>query len=131
MLPAGEKMTPTDGLPELPGIDKQDGLRRMMNKAPLYERILRDFHERFRDEATLVRAAIAAGDYAAAERRIHSTKGLAGSIGAIGLQDAARMLEGALRQNTAPDAAAIDLFENELRTVIDGIAQGFAIGPAA
>ena len=131
MLPAGEKMTPTDGLPELPGIDKQDGLRRMMNKAPLYERILRDFHERFRDEATLVRAAIAAGDYATAERRIHSTKGLAGSIGAIGLQDAARMLEGALRENTASDAAAIDLFENELRTVIDGIAQGFAIGPAA
>lgn len=131
MLSAGEKMIPNDGLPELPGIDKQDGLRRMMNKAPLYEKILREFHERFRDEASVVRAAIVAGDYATAERRIHSTKGLAGSIGAIGLQDAARMLEGALRQNTAPDTAAIDLFENELRTVIDGIAQGFAIGPAA
>ncbi len=130
MPPAGEKMTPTDGLPELPGIDKQDGLRRMMNKAPLYEKILRDFHERFRDEAKLVRASIVAGDYVTAERRIHSTKGLAGSIGATGLQDAARMLENALRQDANPDAAAIEHFESELRTVIDGIAQGFAIGPA-
>jgi len=28
-------MTTTDGLPELPGIDKAEGLKRMMNKAAL------------------------------------------------------------------------------------------------
>lgn len=44
-------MTSTDGLPELPGIDKQDGLTRMMNKPLLYEKILRDFHARFMNEA--------------------------------------------------------------------------------
>ena len=34
---------------ELPGIDKVDGLRRMMNKPALFEKILRDFHSRLHD----------------------------------------------------------------------------------
>ncbi len=122
-------MTSTDGLPELPGIDKQDGLTRMMNKPLLYEKILRDFHARFMNEASIIRNAVDTNDLPTAERRAHSTKGLAGSIGALALQDAAKALEGPLRQGTAPDEASLRCFENELRTVIEGIAQGFGISP--
>jgi signal transduction histidine kinase/DNA-binding response OmpR family regulator/HPt (histidine-containing phosphotransfer) domain-containing protein len=123
-------MNSADGLPELPGIDKADGLKRMMNKPALYEKILRDFHARFIDEPRIIRAAIAAGDFATAERRAHSTKGLAGTIGALQLQSAAKELEIVLRQGEMPPESISRQFESELHTVIEGIACGFGIEPA-
>jgi HPt (histidine-containing phosphotransfer) domain-containing protein len=120
-------MTPDSEFPDLPGIDKAEGLRRMMNKPKLYEKVLRDFHARFIDEPKTIREAIASGDLATAERRAHSTKGLAGTIGAPGLQDAAKALETALREGNAPVEELFGQFERELCLVIDGIAIGFAI----
>ena len=115
-------------LPELPGIDKADGLRRMMNKPALYEKVLRDFHSRFLGETEAIRAAIDSGDLATAERRAHSSKGLAGTIGASALQQAAKALETALRERDAGLEAFFARFADELRQVIDGIARSFGIG---
>ena len=115
-------------LPELPGIDKAEGLRRMMNKPKLYEKVLRDFHSRFLGETEAIRAAIDSGDLATAERRAHSSKGLAGTIGASALQQAAKALETALRERDAGLEAFFARFADELRQVIDGIARGFGIG---
>ncbi len=135
--PAGAKatqekalMTPEHELPELPGIDKAEGLRRMMNKPRLYEKVLRDFHARFIDEAQTIRTAIDNGDLATAERRAHSTKGLAGTIGAAGLQDASKALETALREGDMTLETLFSEFESELRLVIDSIASGFGIDQA-
>ena len=132
--PAGAKptqekalMTPENELPDLPGIDKAEGLRRMMNKPRLYEKVLRDFHARFIDEPQIIRAAIDSGDLATAERRAHSTKGLAGTIGAPGLQDAAKALETGLREGDMALESLFTTFESELRQVIHSIASGFAI----
>jgi CheY-like chemotaxis protein len=108
-------MSSADGLPDLPGIDKADGLRRMMNKPALYEKVLRDFHARFMTEPKVIREAMQAGDYATAERRAHSTKGLAGTIGALGLQNASKELELALRQGERPHDSLFQQFENELK----------------
>ncbi len=119
-------MTTPDGLPELPGIDRTLGMKRMMNKVALYEKVLRDFHGRFANEAAQIRATWESGDFASAERRAHSTKGLAGTIGATSLQEAALALEYALKEGKAP-ADVYDRFTEELRTVIDGIAQAFNI----
>lgn len=123
-------MTGTQEFPNLPGLDTADGLRRMMNKPSLYEKVLRDFHVRFVDEPRAIRAAIASGDLAAAERHAHSAKGLAGTIGAPGLQNAAKALETALRDGDASPEEFLALFEHELRQVLDSIANGFGIDPA-
>ena len=123
-------MTSADGLPNLPGIDTADGLRRMMNKPSLYEKVLRDFHARFIDEAKAIQTAISAGDFRTAERRAHSTKGLAGTIGATGLQDAARALELALKEDQMAPTSTFDKFAQELSIVIGSIACGFNIDPA-
>lgn len=125
--PTQEKalMTPEHELPELPGIDKTEGLRRMMNKPRLYEKVLRDFHARFIEEPQIIRAAIDSGDLATAERRAHSTKGLAGTIGATGLQNAAKTLETALREGDPSRERLFAEFESELNCVIGGIARGF------
>lgn len=123
-------MTDAKELPDLPGINTADGLRRMMNKASLYEKILRDFHARFIDEAQAIRAAITSGELVAAERQAHSAKGLAGTIGAPGLQEAARALETALRDGDADPELFLAHFERELQLVLDSIAKGFGIGRA-
>ena len=125
--PETSPMTSADGLPDLPGIDKADGLRRMMNKPSLYEKVLRDFHARFIDEATAISTAVSAGDFRTAERRAHSTKGLAGTIGASGLQNAAKALEQALKDNQAAPESIFAQFADELSIVIGGIARGFNI----
>lgn len=123
-------MTSANGLPDLPGINTADGLRRMMNKPSLYEKVLRDFHARFLDEADAIQSAISDGDFATAERRAHSTKGLAGTIGALGLQDAARELEMALKESQPKPESQFAEFELELSIVIGGIARGFNIDQA-
>ncbi len=120
-------MSSADGLPDLPGIDTADGLRRMMNKPALYEKVLRDFHARFMAEPAAIRDAIQAGDFATAERRAHSTKGLAGTIGALDLQKASMDLELALRQGDPLPDGVFQRFENALNTVIASIASGFRI----
>lgn len=120
-------MNAGDGLPDLPGINKVDGLRRMMNKPALYEKILRDFHARLIDIPQVIRATLASGDFASAERHAHSAKGLAGTIGAPDLQDAAQALEKVLRDGEMPSEAVFGQFEQALRVVLDGIAAGFAI----
>lgn len=123
-------MTGPQAFPDLPGIDTAEGLRRMMNKPSLYEKILRDFHARFIDEPRAIRAAIASGDLGAAERHAHSTKGLAGTIGAPGLQNAAKELEAALRDGEASLEEFLVRFEHELRLVLESIAGGFGIDRA-
>lgn len=115
------------GLPPLPGIDTTEGLRRMANKPALYERVLRDFHRRFCDEAAQIRAALAAGDIASATRRTHSAKGLAGTIGAAELQAAAHDLEAAIKAGSNEQEDRLNRFEAAQKLVIDGIAAGFGL----
>ncbi|MDE2442473.1 MAG: Hpt domain-containing protein [Betaproteobacteria bacterium] len=123
-------MTGGQEFPDLPGLDTVDGLRRMMNKAGLYEKILRDFYVRFIDEPRAIREAITSGDLAAAERHAHSAKGLAGTIGAPSLQNAAKALETVLRDGDASLEETLAQFEHELRMVLDSIANGFGIDRA-
>lgn len=123
-------MTSTSGFPDLPGIDKVEGLKRMMNKETLYEKVLRDFHARFSDEPAVIRAALATGDFSTAERRAHSTKGLAGTIGAPDLQSAAKELESTLHAGEMPSEIIFAQFEHELKIVVDGIALAFSINQA-
>lgn len=120
-------MSASDALPDLPGIDKADGLRRMMNKPELYEKILRDVYARTIDVPKAIRAALDQGDFTTAERQAHTTKGLAGTIGAVDLQSAAAALEKALHGCQVPSAEIFSQFEQALRTVTEGIAVGFGI----
>lgn len=117
----------TDTLPDLPGIDKAAGLRRLMNKPKLYEKVLCDFHARFRNETQTLRAAIDNGDLLTAERLAHSAKGLAGTIGAGGLQDIARALELALHDGDPLLEDYFTEFERELTLILTGIVEGFGI----
>jgi CheY-like chemotaxis protein len=90
-------------LPEIPGIDVESGIARVVGNQELYRRLLVSFAESQRDVAAQIHAALKAGDGGLAERLAHTVKGTAGSIGATRLQEAAGVLEHAIR--AAPEEA--------------------------
>jgi len=93
----------SDGLPEvIPGLDIQAGLRRVLGKRPRYIAMLRGFVTNQTQAGREIQAALAQDDVKAAERMAHTLKGLAGNIGAGGLQQKAGELEKLLREGAAP-----------------------------
>ena len=86
-------------------VDIGIGHARTANNPVVYHRVLRMFLENQQKSGAGVTAALAAGDTDTALRILHTTRGVAGSIGALDLADTAQELETVIR--TAGDAEAI------------------------
>ena len=114
------------GMPVLSGIDTAIGLKRMMNKPAFYEKVLRDFYVRFRHATGEISQAIANDQHEEAERQAHSAKGLAATIGAMELNQAAMVLEQALKNRENPEPALSD-FSRELDLVRTSLQQAYAL----
>ena len=83
---------------DIAGLDVAAGLRRARGKPTLYLSFLRRFVANQTPVAEAIRAALDRDDWATAERLTHTAKGVAGAIGAAGVQDAAAALERAIQQ---------------------------------
>jgi two-component system sensor histidine kinase/response regulator len=86
-----------DAEPSIPGIDVRAGLKRTGGNRKRYETLLRKFAEQQAETVASIRAALAAGDAATAERAAHSLKGAAATLGASALSEAAARAEAAIR----------------------------------
>lgn len=91
------------GIPRVPGIDSSQGLRRVLGKKQLYLNMLRKFVSNQANTVTDLQQALAGGDRVTAERLVHSTRGVAGNIGASGLQMLAERLEKLIREGSPLD----------------------------
>jgi PAS domain S-box-containing protein len=107
--PAAAALQPIDGL------DMAAGLRRTLNRPSLYQSLLSKFVAGQHDAVERVEQALQAGDAATAERLAHTLKGVAGSIGATALQQAADLLEQSLRERMASEALAPRLQDTRQR----------------
>jgi two-component system, sensor histidine kinase and response regulator len=88
----------SDGVPlEIPGIDTKSALKRTGGNRKRYETLLRRFAQQQASAAKGMTAALAAGDFATAERAAHSLKGAAGTLGAAELSGAAARAETAIK----------------------------------
>jgi CheY-like chemotaxis protein len=97
-----------DELPLIEGLDTKDGLARVAGNRKLYLKLLRQFAEQEGPALEQISAGLAKGDAALAERLAHTLKGVAGNIGAKGVQAAAGVLEKLIREkagNADLDAA--------------------------
>ena len=90
----------------LPGIDLEDGLKRLMGNEALYMRLLADFAGTYQGVSGQVREALADGNLESAARIVHTFKGTAGNLSAIEAFGAARDIEGAIHGGDASAAAA-------------------------
>jgi signal transduction histidine kinase/CheY-like chemotaxis protein len=116
----------------LPGIDLRSGLQTTEGNQPLYLKLLRRFHESQQYFEQNFREALRAGEQDTATRHAHTLKGLAGTIGAKKLQEAARQLESQSMAKVQPAELESGLRHvlEALEIVLDGLAS-LNTGPAA
>ena len=86
-------------IPNLPGIDVEDGLKRVGGSKDFYTKLLIKFANSYGDFEKELRELISAGDIETATRNAHSLKGVAGNLGAKELFNLAAGLEKALKGN--------------------------------
>ena len=91
-------------IPELDGINTEDGLARTQGNSKLYLKLLRKVGESQVNFASEFDAAIVAEDWELAQRLAHTLKGVAGNIGAEQLQSACSALEAQAKEHQAGDA---------------------------
>ncbi|MBC7962728.1 MAG: response regulator [Steroidobacteraceae bacterium] len=90
---SGDEIPDTATLMDIPGIDTAGALRRVGGKVKLYLDVLNKFRDGQSSAPERISAALQSGDRLGAERIAHSLKGLAGTIGAAELQEAALAVE--------------------------------------
>ena len=90
-------------IPLLAGIDQRAGLATTNHNARLYAKLLIKFRDSQADFGAQFALARQDADVEAAMRCAHTLKGTAGSMGAKGLQEAAKRLETALRHHQPAD----------------------------
>ncbi|HZP07810.1 response regulator [Methyloceanibacter sp.] len=104
----------------IPGIDARAGLKRTGSNRRRYESLLRKFADQQGSTVEDMRAALAAGDLGSAERMAHSLKGAAGTLGAVGLSEAAAEAETAIKAGKGMEQA-ISILATSLTPVLQGI----------
>jgi len=114
----------SDALPSLPGIDTQAGLATTMNNMKLYRKLLGKFRDSQQDFEAQFRAAQADDDPIAPERTAHTLKGVAGNIGAKAVQEAAKELEFACKEERTAEEIdqLLEAVNAELAPVVAGLA---------
>lgn len=91
-------------IPDLPGFDTAGALKLLANNEMLYLKVLKRFHGQYADGYEALADTLTGGeDWPTIQREAHTIKGLAGTIGHTGLQQASLDLELSIK-----DKAAID-----------------------
>jgi signal transduction histidine kinase/CheY-like chemotaxis protein len=130
--PAGDQPSgpaPQEALPSIAGLDTNDGLSRVGGNRKLYAKILRQFAEQQSPALDQLADALAKGDHALAERLAHTLKGVAGNVGATGVQSAAAMLERVIRDRSNLDE--VERARQHVGSVLGPLAAGIRASLAA
>src|SRR6201987_599623 len=124
--PIPARTTPADRadeLPEIVGINLDDGLKRVAGNRRLYRDLLGQFVARQANTAAQISAALESEDLKLAERIAHTVKGVAGNIGITQGESAAQQLEKAIREGQNSVAALLGAFATVLDTQVHAIDQ--------
>ncbi|MBF0271950.1 MAG: response regulator [Magnetococcales bacterium] len=111
----------TTTLPPLPGLDTRMGLATMGGDETLYRNILSRFVHNQGEAGRVMTELLAKPDYATLERTAHTLKGVAASIGACGLRDAAAAIERATHPGGGQDHAPLPLLVERATTELEAV----------
>ena len=87
----------------IPGLDLEAGLRRVLGKKKSYINLLRKYVSGQRDIFVQIEDMLSKGEWYSAQRLAHTLKGVSGSIGAIVIQEKAAILETAIKEHASTD----------------------------
>lgn len=93
-----EAALPGAAFAEIGDLDVEAGLLHTAGNSDLYTKMLLKFSANYAEVADEIRGLLALPDYDGAQRRAHTLKGVAGTIGARALQQASASLESAIRE---------------------------------
>ena len=85
----------------LPGINIEEGLRRLGGNKKLFKKLLKAFSTEFSDAVEEIRKALNDQDMELAHRLVHTLKGVAGNIATIDVQAAAQELNVAIKEGAS------------------------------
>ena len=109
-------------LPDMPGIDTQDGLRRFLGNTKGYMTVLKKFKDSYFDSTAEVRSALEKSDMDGAIFVAHSVFGVAGNLGAKELKDAAAKLQTSFMNGTQDEyEPLLSDFDKELEKVLHSL----------
>jgi HPt (histidine-containing phosphotransfer) domain-containing protein len=116
----------------VPGLDAEDGLRRLAGNRKLYRTLLGKFIAEQETFAARIDGALARVDRESAERLAHTVRGVAGNLGARRVQGAATELENAIRAGAAADrtAACLETLRAAVADLVARLAPYFPAAPA-
>ncbi|WP_373973894.1 ATP-binding protein [Chitinibacter sp. SCUT-21] len=109
-------------VPIIAGVDTQDVLARLMGDAQLYEALFRQFLNDYQTAYTQFEAYLVT-DPRAAERLVHSIKGVAGTLGMTRLSAVAMELEQFLRLHPGQTSSLQTEFAEAIAQMLDAIAK--------
>jgi len=116
-----------DDPPDIPGLDTNLGLKRVMGKKDFYLKMLMKYVDNQGQAPVQIRQSLDADDYGTAERLAHTAKGVSGNIGATHLQELAAVLEEAIREGMPRDEIGerLDAFAEAHGKLIDHLTEAF------
>jgi two-component system, sensor histidine kinase and response regulator len=109
-------------LASISGLDGHQLYRHFPGRLEFIYRMLRRFASEQGQFVAETRALLAAGDFAAAQRRAHSLKGLAGNLSMIALQEAASRLELAMKEEGGAVSEALVQLDDVLARLLSCLA---------
>jgi two-component system sensor histidine kinase/response regulator len=124
---------PIPALPLIAGLDTRAGLRRVRGKVAFYMSLLRKFADGQNGAVAALREELQAGQPAQAQRRAHTLKSLAASIGIDSVAQQAAQVEALLKNAAPPDTLApeLDLLESLLYSFLLALTLQLPDAPAA
>lgn len=106
----------------IPGINRQDGLNRVMGNEKLFQRLLVNFYKDQKTDLEELENCLAQSDWKGARFLVHGLKGAAGSLGAEALRSAAGAMEAALRSaDQVPEKALLARLGETFAEVMTGL----------
>ena len=112
---------------QIDGLNTRSAIQRLLRNEKLYASLLRGFVQQEHDRVSQIRGLIRLGQHADAVRGAHTLKGVAGVIGAEGLQELAGQLEKSIEID--PGSSRVEGLMQQTQELvahlIDGVRQAF------
>jgi CheY-like chemotaxis protein len=119
-------------MPSVPGLDWIAGLRHTDGKEKLYVRLLRRFANDYSKFGTEMTSLLQLGEFEELAGRIHTLKGLAATLGALEVEQAAAALERAIQtRDGAAAREALSATADLLGVLIGGIEGSLGAAPGS
>jgi HPt (histidine-containing phosphotransfer) domain-containing protein len=102
----------TDGIEQIRGLSIEEGLKHVNGNKKLLNKLIMDFYNDYQNVLLTIEQALSLENFDEVQRIAHTLKGIAGTIGALSVQEQAGNLELAIKNNQK------ELFESTLEELV-------------